>query len=75
LTHKSTVNNYRSFWYPDAFVREPAQAWLNKKDKPDLRARLKSRADELAAGHIKQPLGKDVEADLKKLEIEIKKRV
>jgi trimethylamine--corrinoid protein Co-methyltransferase len=75
LTHESTVTNYRSFWYPNAFIREPAQVWLNKKDKPDLRARLRSRADKLVGGHITPPLKKDVEADLKKLEIEIKKRV
>ncbi|MCK4816837.1 trimethylamine methyltransferase family protein, partial [bacterium] len=74
LTHQSTLENFRSFWYPDVFTREPAQTWISKKDKPDLRARLRRRADELVRDHKVSPLGKDVEAALKDIEVRIKKR-
>ncbi len=75
LTHPSTVENYRSFWYPDVFTREPAQTWLSKDDRPDLRSRLRSRAKELVRAHEIQPLGKDVESALKEIEVRMQKRV
>jgi trimethylamine--corrinoid protein Co-methyltransferase len=74
LSHQSTLENYRSFWYPDVFTREPAQTWLGKKDKSDLRARLIQRADELVRAHEIQPLGRDVEAGLKEIELKLKDR-
>ncbi len=74
LTHPSTSDNYRSFWYPGVFTREPVQTWLEKSEKPDLRKRLKKRAYDLIHTHEIEPLGKDVEAALREVEIRVKKR-
>jgi trimethylamine--corrinoid protein Co-methyltransferase len=75
LTHSSTLDNYKSFWYPNVFTREPAQTWISKNDKPDLRTRLKRRVNELVQTHKIQPLGKDVEVALKEIEARLKKRI
>jgi len=64
LSHESTLQNFRSFWYPTVFTREPVQSWIRRSDPPDLTMRLRSRVLELLDMHEGHPLAPEVEAAL-----------
>jgi trimethylamine--corrinoid protein Co-methyltransferase len=47
LPHPSTVENYRSFWYPTVFSRESGQDWINSEKRTTLKDRLRNRVTEM----------------------------
>ena len=72
--HRSTMENYRSFWYPKVFVRESAQDWVIKQKKTDLRDRLRTRVEDMVRSHTIYELGSDVCSVLKEIVARMKKR-
>lgn len=68
LSHQNTLDNFRSFWYPKVFTREPVQTWINKDHRDSLMKRLNIKAKELVRDYTFEPLNEDIENALNELE-------
>lgn len=64
MSHESTLENFRSFWYPTVFTREPVQSWLRRSEPADLPKRLRNRVLELLNKYEGHPLAPEVESGL-----------
>ena len=68
LSHQNTLENFRSFWYPNVFMREPVQTWISKDNRDSLMKRLNLEAKKLIHDYAGEPLNKDIETALSDLE-------
>jgi trimethylamine--corrinoid protein Co-methyltransferase len=68
LSHQNTLENFRSFWYPNVFMREPVQTWISKDNRDSLVKRLNLEAKKLIHDYAGEPLNKDIETALNDLE-------
>jgi len=64
MSHESTLDNFRSFWYPTVFTRIPAQSWVRGSERLDLTTRLRNRVVDLLDTYEDHPLASEVESGL-----------
>jgi len=74
LTHPTTVENFRSFWYPKVFARQSPIDWIGRGDNPTLRERMRGRVAELVADHTPYEIDDDRLAELDEIEARMRKR-
>jgi trimethylamine--corrinoid protein Co-methyltransferase len=68
IAHQNTLENFRSFWYPTVFTREPVQTWISKDHRDGLMKRLNQEARRLVHDYAGESLNKDIVTALNDLE-------
>ena len=74
LSHSTTAENYRSFWYPTVFSRKSGQDWISSDKRTSLKERLRDRVAEMIGNPQMYHIDEAQEKELQDIEKRMRMR-